>query len=99
MYYYIIKGLLHEYWSILFLAIYHIALASCSGQYSCNNFWHITWTRPHYYHYYTECLIVQVICQNITVPNITTYTKYNNIFYVNLHGNPAYSLVYKNVTF
>ena len=32
------------------------------------------------HHYYTECLIVQVICQNITVPNITTetYTKYNN---------------------
>ena len=31
-------------------------------------------------YYYTECLIVQVICQNITVPNITTetYTKYNN---------------------
>ena len=29
------------------------------------------------------CLIVQVICQNITVPNITTetYTKYNNIIY------------------
>ena len=33
-------------------------------------------------YYYTECLIVQVICQNITVPNITTetYTKYNNTF-------------------
>ena len=40
--------------------------------------------------HYTECLIVQVICQNITVPNITTetYTKYNNtcyhIFYCNM---------------
>jgi hypothetical protein len=43
------------------------------------------------YHYYTECVIVQVIyqnitqviCQNITVPNITTETctKYNNISY------------------
>jgi hypothetical protein len=41
------------------------------------------------YHYYTECLIVQcqnitqVICQNVTVPNITTeiYTKYNNYLY------------------
>ena len=32
IYYYIIKGLLHEYWWILSLAIYHIALAS-----SCNN--------------------------------------------------------------
>ena len=30
-----------------------------------------------------ECLIVQVICQNITIPNITaeTYTKYNNAHY------------------
>ena len=32
IYYYIIKGLLHEYWWILSLTIYHIALAS-----SCNN--------------------------------------------------------------
>ena len=43
-----------------------------------------SWTRPHLYHYYNECLIVQVICQNITVPNITTetYTKYNNSPYI-----------------
>ena len=40
--------------------------------------------------HYTECLIVQVICQNITVPNITTetFTMYNNtcyhIFYCNM---------------
>jgi hypothetical protein len=44
-------------------------------------------------------IIIILSVQNITVPNITTYTKYNNIFYVNLHGNPAYSLVYKKVTF
>ena len=46
-------------------------------------FWHIIWTRPHSYHYYTECLIIQVICQNITEPNITTetYMKYNNNHY------------------
>ena len=44
------------------------------------------------HHYYTECLIVHIICQNITVPNITTetYTKYNNIHYCRTSG-PIYT--------
>jgi hypothetical protein len=56
----------------------------------CIIMWSCPGNMPKYYpglrdilpdrNYYTECLIVQVICQNITVPNNTTetYTKYNN---------------------
>ena len=47
--------------------------------------WSCSGNMPNYYpglrdilpspnHYYTECLIVQVICQNITIPNY----KYHN---------------------
>jgi hypothetical protein len=37
----------------------------------------------HVWETYYECLITQVICQNITVPNINTetYTKYDNVLY------------------